>query len=130
QGLQHPARSTLFPYTTLFRSVLRWEGEGYRTQRLEALLERDAPGSVDKAVVAFTKDVERLKELEAEVAELDPQAAGDSVFRDPERVAEAEEVAAKVRDGAAPPPGPSAAFPLAAYAVGPSNQVAVSAARA
>src|SRR5207253_9408954 len=83
QGLQHPARSTLFPYTTLFRSVLRWEGEGYRTQRLEALLERDAPGSVDKAVVAFTKDVERLKELEAEVAELDPQAAGDSVFRDP-----------------------------------------------
>ena len=111
-------------------AVLRWEGEGYRTQRLEALLERDAPGSVDKAVVAFTKDVERLKELEAEVAELDPQAAGDSVFRDPERVAEAEEVAAKVRDGAAPPPGPSAAFPLAAYAVGPSNQVAVSAARA
>ena len=111
-------------------AVLRWEGEGYRTQRLEALLERDAPGSVDKAVVAFTKDVERLKELEAEVAELDPRAAGDSVFRDPERVAEAEEVAAKVRDGAAPPPGPSAAFPLAAYAVGPSNQVAVSAARA
>src|SRR5207237_10095459 len=34
------------------------------------------------------------------------------------------------RDGAAPPPGPSAAFPLAAYAVGPSNEVAVSAARA
>src|SRR3989442_331400 len=30
----------------------------------------------------------------------------------------------------APPPGPSAAFPLAAFAVGASNQVAVSAARA
>src|SRR2546425_70632 len=29
-----------------------------------------------------------------------------------------------------PPPGPSAAFPLVAFAVGPSNQVAVSAARA
>ncbi|HEV2751666.1 MAG TPA: DnaA/Hda family protein [Gemmatimonadales bacterium] len=111
-------------------AVLRWEGEGYRTQRLEALLEQDAPRSVDKAIAEFTKDVERLKELEAEVAELDPQAAGESVFRDPERIAEAEEAAAKVRDGAAPPPGPSAAFPLAAYAVGPSNQVAVSAARA
>ena len=111
-------------------AVLRWEGEGYRTQRLEALLEKDAPASVDKAIVAFTKDVERLKELEAEVAELDPQAAGQSVFRDPERMSEAEEAAAKVRDGAAPPPGPSAAFPLDAYAVGPSNQVAVSAARA
>ena len=110
-------------------AVLRWEGEGYRTQRLEALLEQDAPASVDKAIAEFTKDVERLKELEAEVAELDPQAAGQSVFRDPERVAEAEEAAGKVRDGAAPPPGPSAAFPLAAYAVGPSNEVAVSAVR-
>src|SRR5205823_2605720 len=58
------------------------------------------------------------------------KAAAQSVFRDPERLGEAEEVATKVRDGAAPPPGPSAAFPLAAYAVGPSNEVAVGAARA
>src|SRR5439155_601173 len=63
-------------------------------------------------------------------AELDPQAAGQSVFRDPERLSEAEDAAAKVREGGAPPPGPSAAFPLAAFAVGASNQVAVSAARA
>ncbi len=111
-------------------AVLRWEGEGYRTHRLEALLHRDAPGAVDEAITAFAEDVERLKALEAEVAELDPQAAGHSVFRDPERLSEAEEAAAKVREGAAPPPGPSAAFPLAAFAVGASNQVAVSAARA
>jgi len=111
-------------------AVLRWEGEGYRTHRLEALLQRDAPGAVDEAIAAFAEDVERLKVLEAEVAELDPQAAGQSVFRDPERLSEAEEAAAKVREGGAPPPGPSAAFPLAAFAVGASNQVAVSAARA
>src|SRR5216110_5998 len=111
-------------------AVLRWEGEGYRTHRLEALLQRDAPGAVDQAITAFAEDVERLKALEAEVAELDPQAAGQSVFRDPERLSEAEEAAAKVREGGAPPPGPSAAFPLAAFAVGASNQVAVSAARA
>jgi len=97
---------------------------------LAALLQRDAPGAVDKAIAEFAADVERLKALEAEVAELDPQAAGQSVFRDPERVSEAEQAAAKVRDGAGPPPGPSAAFPLVAFAVGPSNQVAVSAARA
>ncbi len=111
-------------------AVLRWEGEGYRTQRLEALLQQDAPAAVDEAIAGFAQDVERLKELEAEVAELDPQAAGDSVFRDPERLDDAEKAAAKVRDGAAPPPGPSAAFTLESYAVGPSNQVAVSAARA
>jgi len=111
-------------------AMLRWEGEGYRTQRLEALLKQDAPAAVDEAIADFAQDVERLKELEAEVAQLDPQAAGQSVFRDPERLGEAEEAAAKVRGGAAPPPGPSAAFPLAAFAVGPSNQVAVSAVQA
>jgi chromosomal replication initiator protein len=111
-------------------AVLRWEGEGFRTRRLEALLEQSAPVAVDEAISAFGRDVERLKELAAEVSELDPQAAGASVFRDPERLTEAEKEAAKVRDGAAPPPGPSAAFPLAAYAVGPSNQVAVTAVHA
>ena len=111
-------------------AVLRWEGEGYRTQRLEQLLRQDAPVAVDEAVADFAKDVEQLKALEAEVAQLDPQAAGQSVFRDPERMREAEEAAAKVREGAAPPPGPSAAFPLEAFAVGRSNEVAVSAVRA
>src|SRR5207249_330618 len=77
-------------------AVLRWEGEGYRTHRLEALLQRDAPAAVDDAIAAFAGDVERLKALEAEVADLDPQAAGQSVFRDPERLREAEEAAAKV----------------------------------
>jgi chromosomal replication initiator protein DnaA len=111
-------------------AVLRWEGEGYRTSRLEKLLEQDAPSAVDEAIATYVQDVERLKSLESEVAALDPQAAGEKVFRDPDRLDEAEAAAAKVRDGAAPPPGPSAAFPLETYAAGPSNEVAVSAARA
>jgi chromosomal replication initiator protein len=45
-------------------------------------------------------------------------------------MAEAEAAAAKVRDGAAPPPAPSGAFPLDNYAAGASNDVALSAARA
>src|SRR3989454_11595244 len=110
--------------------MLRWEGEGYRTQRLEALLKQEAPAAVDAAITEFAHDVERLKVLESEVAQFDPEAAGHSVFRDPERMGEAEQAAARVREGGAPPPGPSAAFPLVAFAVGPSNQVAVSAARA
>jgi len=110
-------------------AVLRWEGEGYRTRRLEALLDRETPVAVDDVIGAFGKDVERLRALEAEVAVLDPQVAGQSVFRDPERLGEAEEVATRVREGAAPPPAPSPAFPLASYAVGPSNQVALGAVR-
>jgi chromosomal replication initiation ATPase DnaA len=110
-------------------AVLRWEGEGYRTKRLEALLDGDAPGAVEGALAAFQHDVERLRALEREVAQLDLLAAGDAVFRDPERLAEAEAYAARVRDGVAPPPGPSPAFMLARFAEGPSNQIAVGAAR-
>ena len=111
-------------------AILRWEGEGYRTRRLERLLEQETPAAVDEEIAEFATDVERLKALAADVGELDPQAAGESVFRDPERMREAEDAAARMRAGVAPPPGPSGAFPLSAYAVGPSNEVAVSAVRA
>jgi chromosomal replication initiation ATPase DnaA len=108
-------------------AVLRWEGEGYRTRRLEALLDQEAPAGVDDVIAGFARDVERLKVLEAEVTAFDPPAAGQSLFRDPDRLEEAESAAESVRAGAAPPPAPSAAFPLDAYAVGPSNEVAVGA---
>ena len=110
-------------------AVLRWEGEGYRTGRLEKLLDQEQPAAVDDAIAAYVQDVERLKTLEAEVAVLDPQAAGEKVFRDPDHMDEAEAAAAKVRDGAAPPPAPSAAFPFETYVAGPSNEVALNAAR-
>ena len=108
-------------------AILRWEGEGYRTHRLEVLLERDAPAAVDEAITAFIADVERLKALEAEVAAFDSQAAGQSIFRDPEHMPEAEAAATRVREGAGPPPAPSPAFPMAQFAAGESNQVAMSA---
>jgi len=110
-------------------AVLRWEGEGYRTGRLEKLLDQETPAAVDEAIAAYVQDVDRLKALEAEVAVLDPQAAGEKVFRDPDHMDDAEAAAAKVRDGAAPPPAPSAAFPLETYFAGSSNEVALSAAR-
>ncbi len=110
-------------------AVMRWEGEGYRTGRLEKLLDQDTPAAVDEVIASYVRDVDRLKALEAEVAVLDPQAAGEKVFRDPEHMDAAEAAAAKVRDGAAPPPAPSGAFPLEAYVAGPSNEVALNAAR-
>ena len=110
-------------------AVMRWEGEGYRTGRLEKLLEQETPAAVDEAIAAYVQDVERLKTLEAEVAVLDPQAAGEKVFRDPDHMEAAEAAAAKVREGAAPPPAPSAAFPLETYCAGASNEVALNAAR-
>jgi len=110
-------------------AVMRWEGEGYRTGRLEKLLEQETPAAVDEAIAGYVQDVERLKALESEVAVLDPQAAGGKVFRDPDHMGEAEAAAEKVRDGAAPPPAPSAAFPFESYVAGPSNDVALKAVR-
>jgi chromosomal replication initiator protein DnaA len=110
-------------------AILRWEGEGYRTRRLEALLEQETPLAPDEEIAAFARDVERLRVLEAEVSQFDPQAAGQSVFRDPERLVEAEEAASRVRAGAAPPPAPSAALPFSHFAVGSSNQLAANVAR-
>jgi chromosomal replication initiator protein DnaA len=110
-------------------AVLRWEGQGYRTQRLEALLDADTPGAVDQVIASYEADIERLHALATEVATLDPRAAGESVFRDPERLDEAEALAARVREGVVPPPGPSGAFSLDTYAVGPSNEVVVKAVR-
>ncbi|HET8712225.1 MAG TPA: DnaA/Hda family protein [Gemmatimonadales bacterium] len=110
-------------------AVMRWEGEGYRTGRLEQLLEQDTPAAVDDAIASYVQDVERLKALEAEVATLDPQAAGDKIFRNPDDMDGAEAAAAKVRDGAAPPPAPSAVFTLDSYFTGPSNEMALNAAR-
>jgi chromosomal replication initiator protein DnaA len=110
-------------------AVLRWEGEGYRTGRLEQLLDQERPAAVDDAIAGYVQDVDRLKALEAEVAVLDPQAAGDKVFRDPDHMDAAEQAAAKVREGAAPPPAPSAAFPFESYVAGPSNDMALKAVR-
>ncbi len=114
-------------------AVMRWEGEGYRTGRLEKLLDQETPAAVDEVIASYVHDVDRLKALEAEVAVLDPQAAGEKVFRDPDHDPDhmdaAEAAAGKVRDGAAPPPAPSAAFPLEAYVAGSSNEVALNAAR-
>ncbi len=110
-------------------AVMRWQGEGYRTGRLEALLDQDTPAAVDEEIAAYVQDVERLKALEVEVAALDPQAAGDKLFHDPERMDEAEAAAARVREGVAPPPAASAAFPMDSYMAGPSNEVALNAAR-
>jgi chromosomal replication initiation ATPase DnaA len=112
------------------QAILRWEGEGYRTRALEQLLENDTPPDVDAAIRDFELSVARLRQLQAEVEVLDPDAAGDAVFRDPDLIADAQEVLTRVREGVQPPPGPAPGYALAEFALGPSNQVAVNAVRA
>ncbi len=111
-------------------AIMRWEGEGYRTTRFEALLNQEAPSNSEAAIRQFERDVERLRELEAEMTAMDSGGAGDAAFRDPDRVAEAEALVQRAREGLSPPPGPSALWTFEEYVGGEANKVALSAARA
>ncbi|HXV86323.1 MAG TPA: DnaA/Hda family protein [Gemmatimonadales bacterium] len=114
----------------LGEAILRWEGEGYRTTRLEELLKRDTPVGADTIIRKFEADVERLRALEEEIIRLDPRAAGDGVFRNPDRIADAEALVQRAREGLAPLPGPSPAWTFDEYLPGEVNKVALRAARA
>ncbi len=114
----------------LQEAVVYWEGHGYRTARLGALLAQETPVGTETAVRAFEQDVERLQELEREMVLLEPGRAGDPVFRDPDRLTDAEAVVQAARDGLAPPPGPSASWAFEDFVGTASNQLALTSARA
>ncbi|GIW51319.1 MAG: hypothetical protein KatS3mg081_0674 [Gemmatimonadales bacterium] len=114
----------------LGEAILRWEAEGYKTARLEALLAEEAPLGADQAIERFERDVARLKEIESEVTALDRSAAGNAVFRDPDRLEEAEELLKKIREGLVPLPQPAPLWTFAEYLAGECNKVALGAARA
>ena len=110
-------------------AVMRWQGEGFRTARLEALLQGEALPDVDEHLARFERDVQTLRALADEVGALDPPSAGHARFRDPDRLEEAQAWVARLREGLAPPPAPSAALTLEEYVEGAANEAVVRAAR-
>lgn len=110
-------------------AVMRWRGEGYRTTRLEQLLQHEGTPDVEGALAAFAADIEELQRLETQVAELDAAAAGHARFRDPDRLEEARAFTARLLEGTAPPPSPSAALTFDDYIEGAANEAVVRAAR-
>lgn len=110
-------------------AIAYWTGEGYRTAHLERLLQETAPpANWESLLRGFGATVERLKALEQQATEVDAALGGDDVFRDPERLREAEILLDKALAGATPPPGPSAAFTRQGFEVSSSNLLAVRAA--
>jgi len=110
-------------------AIAYWTGEGYRTAQLERLLQDTTPpANWESLLRGFGATVERLKALEQKATEVDSALGGDDVFRDPERLREAEILLDKALAGATPPPGPSSAFTRQGFEVSSSNQLAVRAA--
>jgi chromosomal replication initiator protein len=92
----------------LGEAAARWRAAGYRTGMLDSALRADADPGVDALVATFERHTERLGMLEAEATAADPDLAGSEIFRDPERLAEAE---ALVAQGSAY--GPTSETPVA-----------------
>jgi chromosomal replication initiator protein len=114
----------------LREAIAYWNGEGYRTAVLDrALTLRKAP-DVAGLLATFTAAVEHLRDLEAKAVEVDLALGSDPVFRDPERMAAAEDLVERALAGETPPSGPSTAFTRDGFEMGTSNQLAVHAADA
>ena len=93
----------------LAEAILRYEGEGIRTRRLEHALEADSAPDVDALLAGFAADLEKLKAIAAELAGLDADAAKSAVLHDPDRVGEAEALLVGARaaaERARPAPAP------------------------
>jgi chromosomal replication initiator protein len=116
--------------TKVAAAILRWEGEGFRTARLEALLQQEMTTDPEQVLRQFEADVCRLQALHAEAAELAPDLAGSTAFRDPDDLAGAEAMTQRARQGAHPPPAPSPLWQLDDLVESPGNRMAVQAARA
>jgi chromosomal replication initiation ATPase DnaA len=110
--------------------IAHWQAAGFRTTMLEQALARDEPPDLDALESAFAEAAARLELLEAEVVLLDAALAGDDVFRDPLRLAEAEAVLERAQAAGDPPPGPAPAWTMATFVQGESNRMAVRAADA
>lgn len=111
-------------------AILRWGGEGYRTVRLELLLEGELTREPDEALREFEADILRLDALRTEAEKLAPALAGSPVFRDPGDVAAAEALLEQAKDGTDPPPAPSTLWRLDALVEAAGNRVAVQSAHA
>jgi len=107
----------------LAEAIRRWEAEGYRTRRLEGARRRAAAGEdVEPIIRGYEADVERLREIVAEIQALEPGApelAEVEILRDPDRIADAEDLLGQVRERARPLPAPPPGYtfdklPLAA----------------
>ncbi len=110
-------------------AIVRWQGEDFRTERLQRLLEGESPVDPDAALRDYEEDIEKLKVLAAEARELDVAVAGLAVFHDPDRLTEAEAELQKAREGLSPPPGPSPIWRLEEFVASTTNKMVTTAAQ-
>jgi len=114
----------------LRETIAYWKGEGYRTAVLERALALPTEPDVQGLVTTYVQAVDHLRALEAEATAVDRALGGHELFRNPERLREAEEFVERALAGEMPPGGPNPGFTREGFDVGAANQLAVHAADA
>lgn len=92
--------------THLAERIAWWSGQGYRTAILEQALDLEEPPNVEELDTAFQVVVDRLGALECEAIRCDAAHAGLPLFRDPDRLQEAEQFVARATARRQPPAAP------------------------
>ncbi|MGH7463043.1 MAG: DnaA ATPase domain-containing protein, partial [Longimicrobiales bacterium] len=108
-------------------------GEGYSTRRLElALATPPKESEIDDFLKQYEQEINRLQQLEAEIGVIEPEAPelvrGD-LFRTPDRLRDAEQLLANVRERNRPVPAPPADYWFDTLSL-PADSFALRAARA
>ena len=81
----------------LARAILKWEGEGYVTKRLETFLDRDEPVDPEQVISSYERDIARLKQYARELKRLGATCPDEIALRDPERIEEVREIVQEAR---------------------------------
>jgi hypothetical protein len=81
----------------LARAILKWEGEGYVTSRLESYLEGDETVDAEQVVAAYERDIATLRSIEEELGRLDTVVPDGQSLRDPERIEQARQLLEEAR---------------------------------
>ncbi|MDQ6831041.1 MAG: DnaA/Hda family protein, partial [Gemmatimonadota bacterium] len=108
----------------------QWSARGFRTTMLERAIEQREAPDVEKVLAEYASLVERLESLQESAASLDPSQAYAELFKDPDRLEEAEQVVERLFHDAEPLGAPVRNMNRASFEVGLSNQLAVHAADA
>ncbi len=103
-------------------AIERWGKEGISTARLEGLLEHTFPVPVEPALQDFERDAKQLVSLRKSVEFAAPDHVDDPVFKDPDRISEAQELAASLAPELESIPGPSPSWTFNTYVTSDGNR--------